>query len=58
MGGGKESQDHHEAAERVDAQGLASWFLASASENKTSLLGGLLVSALLSWLIQNFIALF
>lgn len=48
MGGGKESQDHHEAAERVDAQGLPSWFLASASKNKTSLLGGLLVSALLS----------
>lgn len=54
MGGSEESQDYHEAAEWVDAQGLPSWFLSSASENKTSLTGGLLASALLS--CQNFIA--
>lgn len=29
VGGSEESQDHHEAGERVDAQGLPSWLLSS-----------------------------
>lgn len=47
MGGRYKSQDH-KAAERMDAQGSPSRFLSSATENKTSLTGGLLASALLS----------
>lgn len=59
MGGSEESQDHHEAAEYGDAEGLGlpSLFLSSAAESKTSVTGSLQASSLLSCLSQNFIAL-
>lgn len=46
MGVREESQDHHEVAEYGDVEGLGlpSWFLSSATPNKTSVAGGLLAS--------------